>query len=79
MPQSNQRNLILNQDVVEALEAGQFHIYCVSHVDEAMHLLLDREPGEANSDGEFPEGSVNGEIIARLKAIAEMSEKSSKD
>ena len=79
VPQSNQRNLILNQDVVDALEAGQFHIYCVSHVDEAMHLLLDREPGEADNDGEFPEGSVNGEIIARLKAIAEMSEKSSKD
>ena len=79
VPQSNQRNLILNQDVVDALEEGDFHIYCVSHVDEAMHLLLNREPGIADDKGEFPEGTVNGEIIARLQAIAEMSEKSSKD
>ena len=79
IPAANQRNLVLHDDVLKAVEAGEFHIYCVRHVDEAIHLLLDREPGTADAEGNFPEGSVNGEIIKRLEAIARMTDPSRKD
>jgi len=79
IPAANQRNLVLHDDVLKAVEAGEFHIYCVRHVDEAIHLLLDREPGIADAEGNFPEGSVNGEIIKRLEAIARMTDPSRKD
>ncbi|PHS01654.1 MAG: ATP-dependent protease [Oceanobacter sp.] len=75
IPQSNQRNLVLHEDVVTAIEHGKFNVYCVRHVDEALHLLLDREPGIINENGEFPEGTINGEIIKRLAAIAKLGEK----
>lgn len=65
IPQSNQRNLVLHEDVVTAIEQGKFNVYCVRHVDEALHLLLDREPGIINENGEFPEGTINGDIIKR--------------
>ena len=40
-----------------------------------MHLLLNREPGELLAEGEFPEGTVNGDIIKRLQDIARLGEK----
>ena len=79
IPAANQRNLVLHDDVLKAVEAGEFHIYCVRHVDEAIHLLLDREPGLADAEGNFPEGSVNGDIIRRLEAIARMADPSRKN
>jgi lon-related putative ATP-dependent protease len=75
IPQSNQRNLVLHEDVVTAIEHGKFNVYCVRHVDEALHLLLDREPGIINENGEFPECTINGDIIKRLAAIAKLGEK----
>ncbi|MDF1763237.1 MAG: ATP-dependent protease, partial [Oleibacter sp.] len=72
IPHSNTRNLILDKAVTDAVAAGKFHIYAVSHVDEALQLLLERNPGIVKANGEFPAGTINGEIIARLKAIAEL-------
>ena len=77
IPYSNRRNLILNDDVVAAIEAGKFAIHCVKHVDQAIEILMHREAGEVNKDGGFPQGTVNGEIIGRLEAIAKMSDKKS--
>lgn len=75
IPASNRLNLILNDDVVRAVAAGNFHIHCVTHVDQAIEILMKRKAGKMNSKGEFPAGSVNGDIIARLEAIARMGEK----
>lgn len=77
IPQSNQRNLVLHEDVVSAIEEGNFNVYCVRHVDEALHLLLNREPGIIDENGDFPEGTINGDIIKRLAAIAKLGEKQS--
>ncbi|MDP2507151.1 Lon protease family protein [Oceanobacter sp. 3_MG-2023] len=77
IPASNRRNLILNDDVVQAAAAGKFHIHCVTHVDQAVEILLCREAGQANDDGEFPAGTVNGDIIERLKAISSMADQTS--
>jgi predicted ATP-dependent protease len=77
IPYSNRRNLILNDEVVAAVEAGKFAIHCVKHVDQAIEILMHREAGEVNKDGGFPQGTVNGEIIGRLEAIAKMSDKKS--
>ena len=65
------------KEVVAAVEAGKFAIHCVKHVDQAIEILMHREAGEVNKDGGFPQGTVNGEIIGRLEAIAKMSDKKS--
>src|SRR5690606_17078620 len=72
IPESNRRNLILNADVVAAVAAGEFHIHAVSHVDQAMEILLQRRAGSQKKDGSFPAGSLNDDIIKRLQAIASM-------
>lgn len=75
IPESNRRNLILKPEVITAVEKGLFSIHCVTHVDQAIELLMHREAGKADEKGDFPAGTVNGDIIARLEAISRMGEK----
>ncbi len=71
IPHSNVPNLMLDQTVLEAVKAGQFAIYSVRHVDDALALLAGEDVGVADENGDFPEGSVNGLVVARLQDIAE--------
>ncbi len=73
IPASNVRHLMLREDVVEAVAAGQFQIYPVHTIDEGIALLTGREAGERSSDGTFPEGSVNGLVQGRLRDMAEQA------
>jgi len=71
IPESNVKHLMLRQDVVEAAEAGQFHIYPVQTVNQAMELLTGIPAGERDAEGDFPEGSINQRVEARLIELAE--------
>jgi len=71
IPISNVRHLMLRQDVVEAVEAGQFHVYPVQTVDQAAELLTGIPAGERDEEGNFPEGSINQLVEARLIELAE--------
>jgi predicted ATP-dependent protease len=73
IPASNVRHLMLREDVVEAVAAGQFQIYPVHTIDEGIALLTGREAGERDPDGSFPEGSVNGLVQRRLREMAEQA------
>ncbi len=71
IPLANVRHLMLRRDVIEAVEAGQFHVYPVDHVDHCLALLTGEPAGERDEDGKFPEGSVNHKIRERLINFAE--------
>lgn len=71
IPRSNVPNLMLDDTVLEAVRAGQFNIYAVSHVDQALGLLAGDEPGSADEQGHFPEGTINARVVDRLREIAE--------
>jgi predicted ATP-dependent protease len=71
IPATNVDNLMLRKDVVEAVAAGQFHVYPITHVDEGLALLLGRESGERGEDGEFPADSVNRLAEDRMRRFAE--------
>jgi ATP-dependent Lon protease len=43
LPKANLPHLTLREEVVEAVEAGAFHLYAVEEVDEAMELLFGRK------------------------------------
>lgn len=78
MPSSNKRNLILNDDVVQAVKDGKFFIYAIDHVDQALELLLQRPAGKIKANGQFTKGSINQDVIDRLREIAEMNKKKAK-
>ncbi len=72
VPRANQHNLLLSHEVIAAVEAGKFAVYVVGHVEQALALLSGQEPGEPDELGVFPPDSINGKVVARLKAIAEL-------
>jgi lon-related putative ATP-dependent protease len=75
LPASNVPNLMLRDDVVEAVAQGRFHIYPVRTVDEGIEILTGVPAGERGPDGAYPAESVNGLVDHRLLALAENLER----
>ena len=73
IPQSNVINLLLNEAVVKAVEAEQFHIYTVTHVDQALSLLSGVDAGCTDADDCFPDESINAQVVERLRSISELA------
>ncbi|MCB8966785.1 MAG: AAA family ATPase [Ardenticatenaceae bacterium] len=71
IPQANVRHLMLRQDVIEAVRAGQFAIYPISHIDEGIELLTGIPAGALNNKGNYPPKSINGRVTTRLITFAE--------
>ena len=67
----NGRHLMLADEVVEAVRAGQFHIWTAAKVHEALELLTGETAGEPLADGSYPEGSIHRLALKTLEAYAE--------
>jgi lon-related putative ATP-dependent protease len=72
IPESNVKHLMLRADVVTAAKAGNFHIYPVTHVDEAVELLTGVEAGTINDKGLYPQGSINSRVQLRLQELTKL-------
>ena len=71
IPHQNVKNLVLKKEVVEAVKAGEFHVYPVKTIDEGIEILTGVEVGKKGEDGLYPEGSINGRVYQKLKSFAE--------
>ena len=71
IPQSNVQNLMLKEEVVEAVKAGKFHIYSARTIDEGIQTLTGVKAGEKGEDGNFPEGTVNALVDKQFTLMAD--------
>ncbi len=71
VPESNVQNLMLKEEIVDAVEKGKFHIYSVKTIDEGLEILTGIKAGVRREDGTFEEGTVNCKVDLRLKEMAE--------
>ncbi|MHB0856821.1 MAG: Lon protease family protein [Anaerolineae bacterium] len=71
IPIANTKHLMLRHDVVEAVEAGRFHIYPIETIDQGISLLTGVPSGERAEDGTYPADSINGLVDRRLADLAE--------
>ena len=70
IPESNVQNLMLKEEVIEAVKAGKFHIYPVKTIDEGIEILTGVKAGE-RKNGTFEGDTVNDKVDKRLKEMAE--------
>ncbi len=70
IPEQNVKNLMLREDVVEAVKEGKFHIYPVKTIDEGIAILTGKEAGERQEDGTYPEGTINYHASRQLEELA---------
>lgn len=71
IPAANLKNLMLRNELQEAVDCGKFHIYAITTVDEGLELLTGREAGREGEAGDFPPGTINETIV---RSLAEFSE-----
>ena len=71
IPAANLPNLMLRDDVVEAVREGRFHVYAVRTIDEGIELLTGVPAGEARPDGTYPEGTINYLVDRKLEGYAQ--------
>ena len=70
MPESNVEDLMLREDVLEAVAAGRFHIWPVAKVEQGIEILTGTTAGRKNGDGKFDPGAVFALIDERLHEMA---------
>lgn len=70
IPTANVATLMLREDVVDAVAAGQFHIYPVSAIDEGIAILTGMPAGQRDPDGRFAQGTVNRRVDDALRELA---------
>ena len=74
IPKTNVINLMLTTEVIEAVERGDFAIYAVETIDQALELLMSNTAGTMNSTGRYPRKSIHGLALEKLSHFAELLE-----
>ena len=74
IPSENVDNLVLRDDILQAIGAGRFHVWPLQTVEDGVELLMGvpagNHRGESTSDErEYLEGTVYGRIERRLQAM----------
>jgi predicted ATP-dependent protease len=70
IPAANVEDLMLREDILEAVAAGNFHIWPVAKVEEGIEILTGKTAGCRNGDGTFGDGTVFARVNERLGAMA---------
>jgi lon-related putative ATP-dependent protease len=74
IPKTNVINLMLNTEVIAAVESGDFAIYAVETIDQALELLMNMPAGTMNSTGRYPRKSIHGLALEKLSHFSELLE-----
>ncbi len=70
IPKQNVRNLYLDDEIIDAVKKGKFHIYAISTIDEGIEILTGVPAGKKDRNGNFPLGTVNYLVHEKLKKFA---------
>jgi len=71
IPQSNVQNLMLKEEVLDAMKAKKFHIWSVASINEGIEHLTGVSAGARKDDGSYPRDSINDLVQRRLSDMAD--------
>jgi len=70
IPEKNTANVMLGQEISEAIRNQLFHIYPITSIDEGLEILSGDTAGIRSEKGVFPKDSLNARVERRLKEMA---------
>ncbi|EOC99546.1 Lon protease family protein [Caldisalinibacter kiritimatiensis] len=70
IPHQNMNNLMLNDEVIEAVKEGKFSIYVVKTIDEGIEILTGMPAGIKDRYGNYPKGTINNLVQKKLNSFA---------
>ncbi len=59
IPRTNVKDLMLREDIQEAVDEGRFHVYAIDTVDDGIEILTGIKAGKADKHGRYKKGTVN--------------------
>ena len=65
----------LEDEVIDAVNKGKFHIYAISTIEEGIEILTGVPAGKKDKNGKFPLGTINYLAQEKLKKFSKMSDK----
>lgn len=69
IPKSNERHLMLKEEVVEAIAAGRFHVWSIETIEQGIELLTGVPAGQADKNGRFRKDTVFYAVDQTLKKM----------
>jgi predicted ATP-dependent protease len=75
IPKSNERHLMLNDEVVAAVAAGTFSIWSVESIEQGIEILTGMKAGTRGKNGAFPKGTLFHLVDERLRRMEELLQK----
>ncbi|MFA5577584.1 MAG: ATP-binding protein [Tissierellaceae bacterium] len=79
IPSKNIDNLMLNDEVIEAVRKGIFTIYAVDTIDQGIEILTGLRAGELGENGEYEEDTVNALVQEKLIYYSSLSKEIGED
>ncbi len=79
IPKDNIKDLMLEEEIVQAIQEGKFHVWAISRVEEGIEILTGMPAGERQSDGTYPEGTLFYLVDQKLRQMAEEVKKFMKE
>lgn len=73
IPVQNVKDIVLKNEVIEAVKEGKFHIYPISSIDEGISILTGVKAGKKGARGKYPQNTVYGRVYKKLKTYYEKS------
>ena len=70
MPASNVEDLMLREDILDAVAAGKFHIWPVAKIEQGIEILTGCAAGQNNSQGRFEAETVFALMDERMREMA---------
>ena len=67
IPEQNVTDLMLEEEIVNAVRNGKFHIYPIKTIKEGIELLTGIPAGTVNENGKSDSETVFGKVITKLK------------
>ena len=78
LPAANNNQLMLRDDIVQAVADGKFHLYGVRTLSEALTILTDLDIDRMNKKNRYHKSTLFGRILKRLQ-LWEMDKELDKD
>lgn len=75
LPRANQSELMLDEAIITAVKQGQFHLYAINHINDALHLLTGISVNDKRKSGKFKNKTLFGKIAKRLASWQDRSDK----
>ena len=79
IPRRNVDELMLPEEVVEAVAQGKFHVWACDTVEEVVEILSGMPAGKPDKEGNYPEGSLFFLVQKRLEEIRKHVEEAEED